>query len=162
MHQFLLSERFDSFELVSAQVATFCTFKIDGTFFPGYLPERASEDTTFQEFASWKEIRSHILTLIRGSSKPRSMRFVLRLSPANTAKVLMNTGTSLSIEDVAGLYLNIAYSREAKDGRSDEKITCVTGTSLRSFSPDKRLEHHWDDLAAKFFQKAGIPVAEMC
>ena len=162
MQQFLLSGRFDSFELVSAQVTTFCTFKIDGSFLPGYLPAESSEEPESSEFAPWKEIRSHVLALVRGTSKPYSMRFVLRLSRENTEKVLENTGSSLSPDDIGGLYLNISYSRGAKDTLPEETITCVTGTSLKTFSPDKRLEHQWDDLAMKFFRKAGIPVSEMC
>ena len=38
-----------------------------------------------------------------------------------------------------------------------QKLTVTTGTSLKTFSLDKTLSQLWDELAAAFFRKHGIP-----
>ena len=52
-------------------------------------------------------------------------------------------------ENVQGLYLNFHF-----DGTA---LTCVTGTSFRTFTMDKSLEHIWDEMAQKFFRQHQIP-----
>jgi len=52
-------------------------------------------------------------------------------------------------EEIDGLFLNIHY-----EGSS---VNCVSGTSLRTFSLDKSLEHAWDSMLQKFFRQKEIP-----
>ena len=47
-----------------------------------------------------------------------------------------------------GLYLNIHF----ENGR----LSCVTGTSFKTFTLDKTLEHVWDEYAERFFIHKGI------
>ena len=156
MHHLLAAETFDSFELVKAQISTFCTFSIDGSYHHGYFQE---EDASVSDapYCAWRMVRPHVLEMIRGKSKPRNMHIVFRLSDANTQKVLRSGASSgaasLSAEDVNGLYLNISYNHT----ESEEQIACVTGTSLKVFSTDKSLEHSWDDMVIRFFRKNQIP-----
>jgi predicted fused transcriptional regulator/phosphomethylpyrimidine kinase len=49
---------------------------------------------------------------------------------------------------VQGLYLNIRYNGET--------LTCITGTSFKTFTMDKTLEHAWDEMTENFFKKKGI------
>ena len=39
MQHLLVAGTFDAFELVSAQLATFCTFSVAGDYIPGFLPQ---------------------------------------------------------------------------------------------------------------------------
>ena len=55
------------------------------------------------------------------------------------------TVPEMSPEDVQGLYLNLKF-----DGMH---LTCITGTSFRTFTMDKSLEHAWDEMVKKFFLK---------
>ena len=48
-------------------------------------------------------------------------------------------------EDVQGLYLNIRY-----DGKH---LSCITGTSFKTFTLDKSLEHAWDEMVQKFLKQ---------
>ena len=36
-------------------------------------------------------------------------------------------------------------------------LTCVAGTSFKTFTLDKSLEHVWDEMVRKFFLQKGIP-----
>ena len=52
-------------------------------------------------------------------------------------------------DQVAGLYLNIRYENGA--------LSCVTGTSLKIFTLDKRLEYEWDEMIRRYFKKKQVP-----
>ena len=66
----------------------------------------------------------------------------------NIARLIEQNGLSTDPDQVQGLYLNIRY-----DGRS---LTCVTGSSFKTFTMDKTLEHAWDEMVEKFFRQKGI------
>ena len=162
MNRLLGSELFDAFEVVSAQLTTFCTFTVDGTYIPGYLseeepdPASSAPEASAAPFALWKTLRPHLFDLIRGKSKPGSIRIVLRLSQKNTERMLRSGGSPLHSSDVSGFFLNISYQHREQT----EQITCITGTSLKTFTLDKTAEHVWDEMAGRFFRKAGIPFLE--
>ena len=71
-----------------------------------------------------------------------SFRFTFRLSRENTEKLLTQTGSSFSLEQVDGLLLNLRYDETG--------LVCTTGTSLKLFTMDKSLEHAWDQMVQKF------------
>ena len=171
MQHLLVAGTFDAFELVSAQLATFCTFSVAGDYIPGFLPQEdalpaaasagpadvpdaaANKAPASHTYTPWRLIRPHMLDLIRGKSKPSSMRIVLRMSNENTQKVLRSSGADLNAGDVTGLYLNITYQYT----RQEETITCIPGVSIRVFTLDKRLEHTWDEMVGKFLKQSRIP-----
>lgn len=62
-----------------------------------------------------------------------SFRLILSLSPDNIVQLMEQTVPEMSPEDVQGLYLNLKF-----DGMH---LTCITGTSFRTFTMDKSLEH---------------------
>ena len=92
MQHLLVAGTFDAFELVSAQLATFCTFSVAGDYIPGFLPQEdalpaaasagpadvpdaaANKAPASHTYTPWRLIRPHMLDLIRGKSKPETMR----------------------------------------------------------------------------------------
>ena len=50
-------------------------------------------------------------------------------------------------------YLNIRYKNQS--------LLCTTGVSYTSFSPDKRLEHLWDDSMTAFLSSHHIPCEKL-
>ena len=50
---------------------------------------------------------------------------------------------------MAGLYLNIRYENGV--------LSCITGTSLKIFTLDKRLEYEWDETVRRYFKKKQVP-----
>ena len=171
MHHLLVGTLFDAFDMIKADLCTFCTISVDGNYLAGYLDRNeegtGSPDPAMESFSSsgevrspgqpvwirWEWIKPHMLHLIRGKSKPRSIRIVFRLSAENTGKVLLQSGSPLQEKDVSGLFLNISYQNQ----QGKEQISCVTGTSVRVFTTDRSLEHFWDELCCRFFRHAGIP-----
>ena len=131
----LLKDTFDSFYFIEGEIVTFNTFRIDGFIQKDFF----DTDTDLPEYSYWKNIREYCFSLIRGKRTPLSFRFVFSLSPRNIA---------LDPDEIQGLYLNIRF-----DGKS---LACVTGSSFKTFSMDKTLEHAWDEMVEKFFRQKQI------
>ena len=130
MSRLLIGNDFDHFWLCEASITTFSTFTIDGALHTGFFDtEEARKLTeTGRTCALWKE--------------------VFQLSRKNTEKLLLDKRSSWRSEDIFGLYLNLQY-----DGSS---LICTTGTSVKTFTLDKSLDHIWDEMVMRFFQKQQI------
>lgn len=144
MSQLLLSETFDSFAFVEGEIVTFNTFRIDGFL----QKEFFDTEEPLPEYSLWKNVRDYCFSLIRGKRTPLSFRFIFSLSRKNIEMLTAQNVPSLDPDTVQGLYLNIHY-----DGA---RLTCVTGTSFKTFTMDKSLERIWDEMAEKFFRQKGV------
>ena len=171
MTHLLLSDTFDNFLFIEGEIVTFNTFTIDGyiqkAFYedsmapgsdsPGSAASSGSGPTPDHEnaggsskggYSSWKQLRELCFSIIKGKRTPLSFRFVFSLSPENIARLIEQNSLNYQASDVQGLYLNIRF-----DGTA---LQCITGTSLKTFSMDKSLEHEWDAMVPRFFDKKGI------
>lgn len=148
-----LKDTFDRFCLIEGEIITFNTFHIDGrihrSFFDTDDPEAENGPETPEEYSSWSRLRSHCFNLIRGKRTPLGFRFVFSLSPENIARVAGQALPGIRPDEIRGMYLNFHF-----DGTG---LTCVTGTSFKTFTPDKSLDHVWDEMVRKFFRQHGIP-----
>ncbi|HJD47663.1 MAG TPA: hypothetical protein H9909_12545 [Candidatus Mediterraneibacter norfolkensis] len=140
----LLKDTFDGFYFIEGEVVTFNTFRIDGFI----QKEFFDTDTELPEYSYWKTIRDYCFSLIRGKRTPLSFRFVFSLSHRNIARLIEQNNLLLDPGEIQGLYLNIRF-----DGKT---LSCVTGSSFKTFSMDKTLEHAWDDMVEKFFRQKQI------
>lgn len=144
MSQLLLSETFDHFSFIEGEIVTFNTFRIDGRihreFFDG--------DESVPAYSLWKNLRGYCFSLIKGKQTPLRFHFTLSLPPEQTKQAVLSSACGILPEDVKGLYLNIRF-----DG---SRLSCVTGTSFRTFIMDKTLEQYWDRMAAEFFLSRNI------
>ena len=69
-----------------------------------------------------------------------------------TERFLASRNIGISREQVKGLYVNIRYE--------EEKLTCVTGTSVSVFTLDKTLDEEWDQGFKAFLKHNQIPFME--
>lgn len=150
MNHLLLKETFGPFLVVEATITTYNTFHIDGRLKPGYYSseEREALNLTSRHFSLWQELRPFCLELIKGKRTPLSFQFTFQLSPENTGKLLAQTESAFSPQDVNGLILNIRYDANG--------LFCTTALSLNIFTMDKSLEHDWDQMVQKFLSKQEI------
>ena len=144
MGKLLLQHTFDAFLVVEGSITTYNTFHIDGRLHPDYYTAEEQEalKTSLRSFSLWQALKTFCLELIKGKRTPLSFRFTFRLSRENTEKLLAQTGSSFSLEQVDGLLLNLRYDETG--------LVCTTGTSLKLFTMDKSLEHAWDQMVQKF------------
>ena len=144
MSQLLLAETFDHFLLIEGEIVTFNTFKIDG-----YIrKEFFDENEILPEYSAWKQVREFCYSLIKGKRTPLGFTFIFSLSPDNIARLIESEQLDFAPADVQGLYMNIRFDETG--------LTCVTGTSLKTFSMDKSLEKSWDNMVQRFFTKKDI------
>ena len=145
MTKLLRSEIFDPFYFIEGEITTFSTFSLDGYlkkdfFEAGTAPER--------EYALWKDVREYCFSLMKGKRTPLNFHFMMGLSDANIEKLLLQQALDFKPGDVRGLYLNLKF-----DG---QKLQCVTGTAMHTFTLDKSLEQAWDRVVQKFFAQKEI------
>lgn len=144
MSHLLLSDTFDHFAFIEGEVVTFNTFRIDGFI----QKEFFDSDAEVPEYSPWKNVRDYCFSLIKGKRTPLSFRFIFSLSGKNIERLIAQNSLPADPQNVQGLYLNIHY-----DGTN---LSCVTGTSFKTFTMDKTLEHAWDEMVEKFFVQKGI------
>ena len=100
-------------------------------------------------FSPWKRIRPFFLELTKGTHTPLSFHIVFRFSPSQTQKWLSQNGLKETLQDVDGLFLTVRFA--------DKSLSVTSGTSLKTFSLDRTLEHTWDTSAEAFLRKLSIP-----
>ncbi len=142
MAALLTSEYFDAWELVTGNVVIYASFTIDGQYHGAFFEEEAPEAQKVR-YTSWKELRPHFLALIRGKRLPLSFKFIFRLPDKETADLIRESGSGIPPEDVYGLYLNLGYE--------NGEMTLTTGSSYRSFLPERTLDRAFDEYIEKYF-----------
>lgn len=141
----LLKETFDNFQFIEGEIVTFNKFAIDG-----FIQKKFYDnDEELPEYSYWKNLREYCFFIIKGKQTPLSFRFIFRLSPQNTERLLTQNSLDFQPNDIQGLYLNITFDSTG--------LKCITGTSLKLFSLDKSLEKAWDASVLKFFEQKEIP-----
>ena len=144
MSHLLLADTFDHFLFIEGEIVTFNTFTIDGYIQKAFY----DSDTPLPEYSFWKNIRELCFSMIRGKRTPLSFKFIFSLSPENISRLIAQNHLDFQADTVQGLYLNIRFE--------NGELSCITGTSLKTFSMDKSLEKTWDSVVQKFFDQKGI------
>lgn len=151
MNKLLCTDLFDHFLLSEATINTFASYTIDGHLNQDfYSPEDEAYEILAQTaIAPFALLRPICFQLIKGNRTPLGFKFVFQLSPDNQRRTLERSGCAFSPEDITGMFLNLRYQ--------DQKLTCTTGISYRTFSMDKSLEQEWDRLITVFLRNHQIP-----
>ncbi|MFA9378086.1 MAG: DUF5721 family protein [Lachnotalea sp.] len=155
MSKLLISDTFNKFLVSEATITTSNTFTIDGHINKDFYSSEELEENNLidQTISTWETLKPFCFELIKGKRTPLSFKIVFLLSPVNVTKLLEQSGTSLTPNDINGLFLNIKYANNS--------LNCITGTSLKLFTLDKSFENKWDHMMKKFFAAHEIPFEEM-
>lgn len=150
MSKLLIGNAFDAFWLSEAAITTSVTYHLDGRLHLDFFDSDEADALTAQgrSYALWSDMKPFCFSVIKGRKTPLYFKIVFMLSRKNTEKLLTGNHLGFSPEDIFGLFVNFQY-----DG---EHLTCTTGTSLKTFTLDKSLEHVWDELLQKFFKQQQI------
>lgn len=154
MSRLLSSESFDCFLLSEASITTNNTFFIDGHQNKDFFSDEELEDTSIRpyDYSMWKDIRSLCFHLIKGRRTPVSFKFILHLIPSYVESILSDDSVTVPISQVKALVLTIKYDQTG--------LTLTTGTSLKTFLPDKSADIFWDKYMKQFLEKAQIDYDE--
>lgn len=147
-----LGEVFDQFLVKEAVITTFNTFTIDGTIRSGYYSKDEQEEKNIGQLSTWSMMKPFCFSLIKGKRLPISFRIILQMSKDGTERFLASRQVSLTPDQVKGLYINVRYE--------EDKLACVTGTSVSVFTLDKALDEEWDQAFKVFLKHNEIPFLE--
>lgn len=134
-------ESFDSFCVTEASFSTLFNISIDGHINQAFLGDEPLPEGS-DESVLWKKIRPLCYEIIKGQRVPLQFKIVFMMSRAWTAQFLSKEVQGFTADDVNGLFLNVKF----ESGR----LSCTSGTSMKSFSLDKSVEEAWDKWMAGF------------
>lgn len=155
MSKLLIGNAFDPFWLSEASITTSVTYTLDGALHPDFFDteEKEALDAEGRTYALWRDLKPLCFSIMKGKKTPLHFKIVFLLSQKNVEKLLRDHPTGLTKEEIFGLFVNFQY-----DGTH---LTCTTGTSIKTFTLDKTLEHVWDELIQKFFRQQKIPYQQL-
>ncbi|RGU90908.1 hypothetical protein DWW31_15865 [Clostridium sp. AF15-17LB] len=143
MSHLLLKDTFDSLSFIEGEITTYNKFMIDG-----HIHKDFYEEAPDREYSLWGGLRSYCLSIIKGKRTPLGFKLILSLGKEDFTGFLEQDGLNYRPEDIQGLYMNLKY-----DG---SHLSCVTGTSMNTFTMDRSLEEAWDRWVRAFYANAGI------
>lgn len=154
MSRLLSSEIFDCFLLSEASITTNNTFFIDGHQNKEFFTDEEWEDASIRpyDYSMWKDIKSLCFHLIKGRRTPVSFKFILHLIPSYVESILSDDSVTVPVGEVKALVLTIKYDQTG--------LTLTTGTSFKTFLPDKSADIFWDKYMKQFLEKAQIDYDE--
>lgn len=155
MNKLLCSEMFDNFLLQEASIQNSISYHIEGSLQAGFFSEDEleQEHLTGFSFIPYGRVRTQCFDLIKGKRTPSFFKFVLLLSPSNLEKTLLQSGSSLSTQDITAAFLNLKFQ--------NGKLLLTTGISYRTFTIDKSFEQSWDTLVKRFLKNHEILFEEL-
>lgn len=152
MSQLLVHTLFDEFLLHEMDIATATSLHLDGRLNKAWYSSEETEELCGREYGKWSELKPVAYQFIKGSRTPLSMKVVFQLNLPSMEKLILKSGLADRPEDVSGLYLNLRYDSNG--------LYVITGTSRKTFTMDKSLEHYWDETVKQFLHKAQIAYTE--
>lgn len=150
MASLLTTDTFDAFLIHEATLRTDVTYTIDCRLVKGFYSAEELAATSLSEEMPlpFGQLRPTLFSLIRGTHTPVGFRFTLALSPAETERLLISSGSGLSLSDLSGLLFNLRFA--------DGALTGTTATGYRTFVTDHTLDRAWDRFLKDFLFSRGI------
>lgn len=142
MNKLLMTEAFDQFLVNDISITTFNTFHIDGNIKKDFYTDEEYDLLLRPSFSSWKTLRPICFDLIKGKHTPLKFKFIFCLDHEAIEKLIASTDTTVEINNVNQLFLNIKYENNI--------LTYTTGTSLNIFTLDKSFEKAFDQYINSF------------
>ena len=138
-----------------ASVAKEATFSIDGRINASFYTKEELDEQNLSDakILPYAKLRPICYQLIRGSHTPVSFKFILMLSPQNTANTLLHSESGFTESDIKGIFLNLTFQ--------NGQLLLTTGISYASFSMDHTLDQEWDLLVKKFLNKYAVAFEEL-
>lgn len=154
MSRLLSSDVFDCFLLSEASITTNNTFFIDGHQNKEFFSDEEWEDSSIRpyDYSMWKDMKSLCFHLIKGTRTPVGFKFVLHMIPSYVESILSDDSVTVPANEVKALVLTVRYDNTG--------LTLTTGTSLKTFLPDKSADIYWDKYMKHFLAKAEIDYEE--
>ena len=140
MDHLLTKATFDNCLVNEVIISTFNNFVIDGHINSNYYKDTTNtrpNDYLTEPYSSWKTIKPICYELIKGNRLPLKMSFILAMKRSFIKHLIEGNNIDIQPEDVNDLFMNIKFEKD--------KLTVITGVSLKVFAMDKSLEKAFDN-----------------
>lgn len=135
----------DDYDFVSSNIKTDMTYQIDGHFNKDFFTEEEllsfSADTPF--YMPWSHAKEKVFQLIKGKKTPLQLKLVLKYSDKALHTLLEQTHSTLTEQDLDGLFVNILFQ--------DNALSVICGVSYKIFTMEKSLEQEFTDSIKQIF-----------
>lgn len=138
MNMLLKSTAFDRLLVRTVSLRTNIVYEMDCALNKDWFSAEEQEIVN-NKYALWSSVRPIVFELIKGTKLPGYMKIVL--SPATDAAFKIH-------QNAAALFINIIFE--------GGKLSIINGSSEKSFSLDKAVEHAWDEYTERFLKHNGI------
>lgn len=152
MNQLLVKDTFDSLLLCEASLRMATTLSISGKLNMDFFDTEERETMTETTYASWSMIRPLFFQAVKGNKTPSAFKLVFMLPKYNQDALVMKNNLPVASDDIAGVYFNIFYEQNT--------LHITSGTSMRIFTTDKRIDQIWDDSLLGFLGAHHIQVIQ--
>ncbi len=163
MSAFLAGSSFDDCDLIEAQITTFCTVTIDGRLKKQFFADQKERQSTAEaamdasppsppEYIRWKWMREQCYSIIRGKHTPLFFKLVFFYPRQKQEAFIRSAAPQTDPDGITGLCLNLRF-----DGTV---LLLTTGVSFRAFTPDRSLEHAWDEAVRRLLSSMDIQFEE--
>lgn len=143
MNELFSGEKYDSFYMLEAVLRTGIDYHINGKTNMEYYDKEDLEEAPLDEYICWKNVKATVHDMIKGKNLPLSFKLVLMFNRDNIVRLVEMNNLPVGSDDIGALFLNIYYEKG--------ELTATTGTSLKSFSLDKSIDHVWDDTVERYY-----------
>lgn len=129
----------DSYEFVSAELATDISYSLNGHIHKEFFNEKEAESMGLADYdyLPWHLAKEKLFILIKGKKTPLQLKIVLKACKNQTQDFLFQTNSSLNANDIDGIFLNIVYQ--------GNKLNVICGISYKIFTMDKQLESEFSN-----------------
>lgn len=140
----------DRYEFISGEVRTDMSYSLDGHINKSFFSEEELDSLKINHlnYLPWQIAKEKIFSLIKGKKTPSHLKLVLKVGEADTALLLDETDSSLRLNDIDAMFLNILFQ--------DNKLHATCGVSYKIFTMDKSLEEEFTDNIVALFKSNGI------
>ena len=152
MSHLLIKDTFDSMLLSQAELNMAYSFTLDGSVNRSFYTDEEYDGLDNRNYTPWKTIKPFCFSFIKGSKVPSGMKIIFVMPDSAVERIIQDSGASLSHDDIEGLFNNIRYK--------DNIVSVITGTSLKTFTLDKSVEHSFDNYIKLFLEHYQIDYEE--
>lgn len=143
MSELLTGERYDSFYLFEARIKADIDYSINGKINKDFYDSDEKDIMEAEEYISWKKIKPVVYGFVKGDKLPLSLKLILMFNRENITRLVEMNNLPISENDIGALFFNVLYEKGS--------LTVTTGTSVKTFSLDKTLDHVWDSTVEKYY-----------
>lgn len=146
MEKLLVSQMFDHFLVLTADVKTSFTWHLDGSVNSEYYSSDELEIMNNRNNALWSEVRPQIFNIIKGKKTPSYLKIVFMLPNEDMQRYADEL--KITADNISSLFLNIKFDPNG--------LIIITGVSQKTFSFDKSWEYEWDHNLKQFLNQNDI------